>query len=197
MVRTVVICSTLTEEIVCLSEECSLCCLDKIYTHIGVVNAFTPKTAFNHVSIQVQLNQELQVHTNTIEYYSQYQSRYGSVCILRYPSQRFNSIKNSMFRRILQPISIQIRFSLYSQISAHRYNSIKNSRFTRILQPISIQIRLSLYSKVSVLQIQLNLYPNLVLYIKRGIQDTSHLRTNKQLLTHCNQIGVLSQLNVF
>ena len=119
MVRTVVICSTLTEEIVCLSEECSLCCLDKIYTHIGVVNAFTPKTAFNPVSIQVQLNQELQVHTNTIaninpdtaqsvfqgirlrdstqsrtrclhEYYSQYQSRYGSVCILRYLSHRYN-----------------------------------------------------------------------------------------------------------
>ena len=69
----------------------------------------TPKTAFRSVSIQVQLNQELKTHMNTIaninpdtapditqsgtqgshECHSQYQSGYSLVCILRYLSHRY------------------------------------------------------------------------------------------------------------
>ena len=77
-----------------------------------VVNALLFKTVFRPVSIQVQLKQELKVHTNTG--HSHDQSEYGSVCILRYLSHRYNLIRNSRCTQIPQLISIRIWLSLYS-----------------------------------------------------------------------------------
>ena len=41
----------------------------------------------------------------------------------------------------------------------------------------------------------INLYPNLYLSYKKLIQDASCSLTKKQLLSHCNQSKVLTQLN--
>jgi len=54
------------------------------------------------------------------EYHSQYQSGYGSVCILRYLSLWYNLIRNSRFTRIPLPISKRDFFS-YSILLASKW----------------------------------------------------------------------------
>ena len=110
----------------------------------------TPKTDSRPVSIQVQLNHELKVHTNIIasinpdrtqsvysgicptyitqsitqgshKFYSQYQSGYNSVCILRYLSYRYNqfisqfisTFQESDSGRLLFPNQETITLTLY------------------------------------------------------------------------------------
>ena len=87
----------------------------------------TPKTDSRPVSIQVQLNHELKVHTNIIASINpdRTQSVYSGIC----PTYITQSITQGMHK---YHSKYQSRYYILRYLS-YRYILIKNSRFTQIL----------------------------------------------------------------